>query len=177
MLLFSIFRCPDSGPGATRMPTDDEYGRRQHNLQHNTTSASPATVSCPAGCPAAPVDHHQNGHVVERYHHHNDRYGSEKNLQDRYETNDRYQTVTTDRFGSERSNSDRLPSGERYQGVSERYPLGDRPQTAISTDRLVSKDILPGGDRQAFSERFHYTNDRRYPDRFTPVQNLGSLDR
>lgn len=167
-----MFRCPDSGPGATRMPTDDEYGRRQHNLQH--TSASPATVSCPAGCPAAPVDHHQNGHIVERYH--TDRYGSEKNLQDRYESTERYAAVS-DRFGSERSNSDRLPSGERYQGVSERYPLGDRPQAAVSSERLVSKDILQAGDRQAFSERFHYATDRRYPDRFTPVQNLGSLDR
>lgn len=107
----------------------------------------------------------QNGHVErERY----DRYGSEKSLQERYQAGG-------ERFGSERSNSDRLPSGERYQGVSERYPLGDRPQSAVSSDRLAGKDALPAAERQAFSDRFHY--DRRYPDRFTPVQNIGSLDR
>jgi hypothetical protein len=28
------YRCPDSGPRATRMPTDDDYGRRERQLLH-----------------------------------------------------------------------------------------------------------------------------------------------
>ncbi|KAJ3657008.1 hypothetical protein Zmor_016044 [Zophobas morio] len=86
------------------------------------------------------------------------RYASDKNL---LEPADRY----SDRFGSERSGSDRLPSGERYQGASERYPLGERPQTSVSSERLQ-----PEERRGDFQERYHYATCQRY----APV---GSLDR
>lgn len=142
------FRCPDRGPRATRMPADEDYGRRQQiaSLQQHASPSPVATaVPCPAGCPAVAVgapDHLQQ-----------ERYASDKAL---------------DRFGSERSNSDRLPSGERYQGASERYPLGERPHTSVSSERLVQNE------RQPFvPERYC----QRYTDRFVPIQNVGSLDR
>lgn len=133
------------------MPADDDYGRRQQNTplpQHASPSPAATTVSCPVGCPAAGAagggpDHHHHHHLQQ------ERYASEKAL---------------DRFGSERSNSDRLPSGERYQGASERYPLGERPHTSISSERLVQNE------RQPFVPE-------RYCQRFVPIQNVGSLDR
>ncbi|XP_044252860.1 inactive rhomboid protein 1 isoform X1 [Tribolium madens] len=131
------------------MPVEEDYGRRQITLQqHASQSPVPPSLQCPVGCISAPADH---------------RYASDKNLLDPAE---RY----SDRFGSERSNSDRLPSGERYQGVSERYPLGERPQTSVSSERLQ-----PAEERTQFqTERYHYATCQRYPERYTPV---GSLDR
>lgn len=172
---FLLFcRCPDSGPGATRMPTDEDYGRRQVSLQHASTS--PAPVPCPAGCPAAPVDHVQTT-ITERYQpDRQERYSSDKQISERFEPPERFQVVP-DRFGSERSSSDRLPSGERYHGASERYPLGERPQTAISSDRL-SKEVLHTPGQTFQPERYHYVerNCQRYPERYQ-AQNVGSLDR
>ncbi|KRT85619.1 hypothetical protein AMK59_982 [Oryctes borbonicus] len=158
------------------MPADEDYGRRQVTLQHASTS--PAPVPCPAGCPAAPVDHVQIP-IAERYQptDRQERYSSDKQIaSERFEQSERFQ-VASDRFGSERSSSDRLPSGERYHGASERYPLGERPQTAISSDRL-SKEILQGSSQNFQPERYHYTerNCQRYPERYQ-TQNVGSLDR
>lgn len=126
------------------MPVEDEYGRRQIT-QHATHSPIPPQ-QCPAGCLAASGDH---------------RYASDKNLLD-----ERY----PDRFCQERSSSDRLPSGERYQGVSERYPLGERPQTSVSSERLAQSGH--SSEEQTQQERYHYC--QRFPERYTPV---GSLDR
>lgn len=159
------------------MPADEDYGRRQVTLQHASTS--PAPVPCPAGCPAAPVDHVQTT-IAERYQStdRQERYSSDKQIAaaERFEPSDRFQVVP-DRFGSERSSSDRLPSGERYHGGSERYPLGERPQTAISSDRLT-KEILQGSGQNFQPERYHYVerNCQRYPERYQ-AQNVGSLDR
>lgn len=163
------------------MPADEDYGRRQITLQH--ASPSPAPVTCPAGCPAASVDHLQYPQTEHRLQ--QEKYASEKNLQtDRFEPPERFQ-AGTERFGSERGGSDRLPSGERYQGVSERYPLGERPHTSVSSERLSKEVLQTSGhchnERQTFMpERYAYTTERncqRYSDRFVPIQNIGSLDR
>lgn len=143
-------------------------------MQHASTS--PAPVPCPAGCPAAPVEHVQTT-ITERYQpDRQERYSSDKQISERFEPPERFQVVS-DRFGSERSSSDRLPSGERYHGASERYPLGERPQTAISSDRL-SKELLQASGQNFQPERYQYMerNCQRYPERFQP-QNVGSLDR
>lgn len=135
------------------MPVEEEYGRRQISLQqHASQSPVPPSLQCPVGCISTSADH---------------RYASDKSLLD---PSERY----SERFGSERSNSDRLPSGERYQGVSERYPLGERPQTSISSERLTPKEMLQVSDERA---QYHYATCQRYPERYTPVQNVGSLDR
>lgn len=157
------------------MLADEEHGQRrqitlqqeqqeqQQQQQHVSAINSTTTtnLSCPAGCLPA--------QIINEHHHHLHRYGqaNEKSLldtklqQQQQQTNcgttiqDRYNTVV-ERFGSERSNSDRLPSGERYQGVSERYPLGERPQTSVSSERLLPKEILqtsghcPNDTRQIF---------------------------
>ncbi|KAJ8953928.1 hypothetical protein NQ318_019168, partial [Aromia moschata] len=187
--------CPDNGPRATRMPADEDYGRRQQQqqqiaLQQQQHAASQSSQSlCPAGCVGAaqqPPDHRQQQQecpaAAAALSH---RYASDKNLLEAAAASpsDRF-AAPSDRFGSERSSSDRLPSGERYQGVSERYPLGERPQTSVSTDRLLPKEILQTtahcqGDRQAYQpERYSYERScQSFPERYTPVQNLGSLDR
>ncbi|KAK9885143.1 hypothetical protein WA026_010654 [Henosepilachna vigintioctopunctata] len=82
-----------------------------------------------------------------------------------------YSRIDSEPNGTSRNvlSSDRLPSGERYQGVSERYPLGERPQTSVSSDRLVANQaahVYQGDNR--------YITYHRYPERYTPV---GSLER
>lgn len=151
------------------MPADEDYNnRRQITLQH--ASPSPAPAPCPVGCPAATVDHLQYVSSPTDL-----RYASEKNLQ-----SERFEAPTDHRFSSERGSSDRLPSGERYQGVSERYPLGERPHTSVSSERLATKEVLQGAghERQPFvPERYQYAANQRYSDRLVSVQNIGSLDR
>lgn len=133
------------------MPADEDYGRRQITLQQHASQSPSISIQCPAGCVAAPV--------AEQHRQQQDagtaalRYASDKNLLESASgERERYGSAGSggggggsggsDRFGSERSNSDRLPSGERYQGVSERFPLGERPQTSVSTDRLLPKEML-----------------------------------
>lgn len=149
------------------MPADEDYNNRRQQISLQHGSPSPAPAACPAGCPAATVDHLQ--YVASSS---DLRYASEKNLQaDHYET-------PTDSFASERGSSDRLASGERYQGVSERYPLGERPHTSVSSERLAQKEAAQGHDRQPFvPERYQYGASQKYSDRMVPVQNVGSLDR
>ncbi|XP_074027428.1 rhomboid-5 isoform X2 [Leptinotarsa decemlineata] len=168
------------------MPADDDYARRQILLQQHASQSQPPSLSipCPAGCVLPAVDQRQQQDSVTH------RYTSEKNLletssTERYSIQDRFveDRSCSERFGSERSSSDRLPSGERYQGVSERFPLGERPQTSVSTDRLLPKDALQTSghsqnDRSGYQhERYERSNCQRFPERYTPVQNIGSLDR
>ncbi|XP_056629627.1 inactive rhomboid protein 2 isoform X1 [Diorhabda sublineata] len=177
------------------MPADDEYGRRQISLpQYASQCQSPSrSVHCPAGCNSTEK---QQDTIASH------RYPNDKNILDATSASDRDRYVSTerfvqdraiatehygsDRFCSERSNSDRLPSGERYQGVSERYPLGERPQTSISNDRLILKEPLQisghcqNENKTVYqAERYNYdrSTNTRFPERYTPVQNVGSLDR
>ncbi|XP_019880936.2 uncharacterized protein LOC109608827 isoform X3 [Aethina tumida] len=171
------------------MPADDDYGRRQITIQQPQPqpqhgSPSPVPVQCPAGCVPPPTDHRLQQQQQQQQ---EARYASEKSLleaPERFIASERFSDrVGTDRFGSERSNSDRLPSGERYQGVSERFPLGERPQTSVSSERLLPKEILQSAamcQSDKTNDRYHYTERtscQRYPERYTPVQNVGSLDR
>lgn len=156
------------------MPADEDYVRRHSILQ--ISAASPAS--------AASGDRFQTTSPANRFSQErlaapNDKGAGQ--LVERLEPPERFQS-NSERFVSERSNSDRLPSGERYQGVSERYPLGDRLQTAVSSERLVQPTTHcqgNNGERQTFQpERYMYTDrNQKYPDRFTPIQNIGSLDR
>lgn len=154
------------------MPADEDYGRRHSILQHSAAS------------PAPPIsgDRFQTSSPAERFTQERVPATSDKTVQsvERLEPPERFQSVS-ERFTSERSNSDRLPSGERYQGVSERYPLGERLQTAVSSERLVQTSAHCHGnaERQNFQpERYqHSDRSQKYPDRFTPIQNIGSLDR
>ncbi|KAL3274383.1 hypothetical protein HHI36_015781 [Cryptolaemus montrouzieri] len=175
------------------MPAEDDYNRRQ-TLQHSTP-ASPSPASRPqyaaTGC-VAPLpadryasDAHGERYAPERFANQSERFPPERNQSDRFATDrvqlekfgmDRNQSERfaaerngSDRFGSERSQSDRLPSGERYQGVSERYPLGERPQTSVSSDRLLANQAT-----QAYQNDARYITYHRYPERYTPV---GSLER
>lgn len=136
------------------MPADtDDYARRQISLQKHASQLPSLSLQCPGGC--LPVsDKHQQEKISKRYsseknllstseneltrfidgNHENNRFSSVEREHDGYAT-----VSSSDRFGSERSLSDRLPSGERYQMVSERFPLGERPSTSISTERLLFK--------------------------------------
>ncbi|XP_031354584.1 uncharacterized protein LOC116179028 [Photinus pyralis] len=153
------------------MPADEDYGRRHSILQH---SASPA--------PAVSGDRFQTAPTAERFQQERPAIQNEQAVQsvDRLEPPERFQSVA-ERFTNERSSSDRLPSGERYQGVSERYPLGECMQTTVSTERITQ----PANHCHAVAERSNFQPDRyqqtdrnqKYPDRFTPIQNIGSLDR
>lgn len=52
----SCFRCPDSGPRATRMPTDDDYGRRDRLLLHQhpiTQYGSSSSPLCGSNTPSS----------------------------------------------------------------------------------------------------------------------------
>ncbi|XP_044758654.1 inactive rhomboid protein 1 [Coccinella septempunctata] len=167
------------------MPTEDEYSRRQI-LQHSTpVSPSPAirpqcvASSCVSGFAA---DRYGNNVHCERYatgyapdRGQSERYNADRNQSDRFgpsrNPSDHFgaDAGRSERFGSERSQSDRLPSGERYQGGSERYPLGERPQTSISSDRLVANQVA-----QAYQADNRFITYHRYPERYAPV---GSLDR
>ncbi|KAF2900278.1 hypothetical protein ILUMI_05911 [Ignelater luminosus] len=155
------------------MPADEDYGRRHSILQHS--AASPAS--------AVSGDRYQTASPSDRFSQERVATTNDKTVQsvERLEPPERFQSVS-DRFTTERSNSDRLPSGERYQGVSERYPLGDRLQTAVSTERLVQtpSHCHGAGERQQNfqPERYqHSDRSQKYPDKFTPIQNIGSLDR
>lgn len=150
----SCYRCPDSGPRATRMPVDaDSYVRRQISLQKHASQLPSLSLQCPGGCLSV-SDKHQQESISKRYSSEKNllstsanelsRFSDEDHEHNRFPSDERelsgYATVSSsDRFGSERSLSDRLPSGERYQLVSERFPLGERPSTSISTDRLLFK--------------------------------------
>ncbi|XP_045477432.1 inactive rhomboid protein 1 isoform X2 [Harmonia axyridis] len=177
------------------MPAEDDYSRRQI-LQHSTpVSPSPAirpqyhTSNCVS---AYSPDRYPNNVHCDRYaagyapdRNQSERYSGDRNQPDRFaaERNqpDRFgpgrnqsdlfgaDAGRSERFGSERSQSDRLPSGERYQGVSERYPLGERPQTSISSDRLVANQVA-----QAYQADNRFITYHRYPERFAPA---GSLER
>lgn len=163
------------------MLADEEHGQRrqitalqqqqQDQQQHvSAINATQTSISCPAGCLPPPI--------LTEHHHHHHRYGqpSDKSqldvqqqqqaAQQQQQQEQRFNAVAVERFGSERSNSDRLPSGERYQGVSERYPLGERPQTSVSSERLLSKEILQTSG--------HCSNDTRQtfqPERYFPIKD------
>ncbi|CAG9817576.1 unnamed protein product, partial [Phaedon cochleariae] len=154
--------CPDNGPRATTMPTEDDYGRRQISSsqpQHpptNTPSPSPLPSHCPAGCVPAknPLGSDRVPSGVfggDRAVFGSDRtpsgvFGSDRTPSGVFGSDRAPSGVFgSDRassgvFGGDRPGSDRLPSGERYQGVSERFPLGERPQTSVSADRLAGKE-------------------------------------
>lgn len=150
------------------MPADEDYGRRHSTLQH--TSATSAT-------PITPGDRYQTSSPADHHRFAQERPSScpsdkSKSVPDRLDPPERFQSVVPERFPSERSSSDRLPSGERYHGASERYPLGDKLQTAISSDRLSQAAGL------VHSQTFQHPDRRQsYGDRFATVQNVGSLER
>lgn len=138
------------------MPADaDDHARRQISLQKHASQLPSLSLQCPGGCLSGVSGKHQ-----QQQENLSKRFSNDKNVlstsanelsrfiddeqHNRFDADEpemeRYATVSSsDRFGSERSLSDRLPSGERYQLVSERFPLGERPPTSISTDRLLFK--------------------------------------
>nr|CAH7764127.1 unnamed protein product [Callosobruchus chinensis] len=68
------------------------------------------------------------------------------------------------------------PLVERFApGGSERYPLGERPHAAVASGGAQA------GPQDRGQVNGYHTTERfscqRFPDRYTPVQNLGSLDR
>ncbi|KAF5293539.1 hypothetical protein FQA39_LY03024 [Lamprigera yunnana] len=153
------------------MPADEDYGRRHSILQHSAASPAPA-ISSDRYQTASPADRFQQDRSVQ----------NEKPTAtvERLEPPERFQSVS-ERFSTERSGSDRLPTGERYQGVSERYPLGDCTQTTVSTERLsqTPNHCHSAAECSNFpTDRYqHQDRNQKYPDRFTPIQNIGSLDR
>lgn len=156
------------------MPADEDYGRRHSILQHASATNAPP-VAGDRYQTSSPADHHRFAQ---------DRPSScpsDKNgvqsvsVPDRLEPPERFQSSVPERFTSERSNSDRLPSGERYHCASERYPLGDKLQTAVSSDRLSQAAGLVHS--QTFQADRHSDRRQSYSDRFATVQNVGSLER
>ncbi|KAG5866109.1 hypothetical protein JTB14_022039 [Gonioctena quinquepunctata] len=128
------------------MLAGEDYGRRQISLQQHASQSQPPSLSvpCPAGCVISIADQRQSDNIEHRFSSENNLVETPSTDCDRYSIQDRFASERncSERFGSERSSSDRLPSGERYQGVSERFPLGERPQTSVSTDRLLPKEVL-----------------------------------
>lgn len=55
---FPSSRCPDSGPRATRMPTDDDYGRRERLLSHQHPQISQYNQTSSSSNPPPDNCHH-----------------------------------------------------------------------------------------------------------------------
>lgn len=153
------FRCPDSGPRATRMPTDDDYGRRERLLlhQHPISQYGPSSSPVPgsnAGASASGGPQIGSSNPSDCYKQQQsadpraDANGSNASGQDRYQSEQQSQGNEHIDYGGR----DRMSGVDRHGKSAEKPTIEDFSKSCADTRSI-----------QSSCERFvHYQNQERF---------------